>query len=69
MTPEQRHRTFLKYLPRMLSEHPGEFALVREGEVEIFRTREEALKAGNLKYGLPSDFLIRRIEPSSPSNN
>ena len=64
MTPQHRLQTFLENLPRLLPEHRGEFAVVRDGHIDIYRTREEALAAGYRDYGLPSDFLVMQIEPA-----
>ena len=63
MTPQHRLQTFYEHLPKLLREHPGEYAVVCEGKVSVYATSEEAMAAGYKAYGVACDFLMKKIEP------
>lgn len=50
-TVDRNYEAFRKVLPRLLKEHPGEYALLREGQaVGYFETPGEALADGDRRY-------------------
>lgn len=63
MTPQHRLQTFFEHLPRLLREHPGEYAVVRDGVVSVYATSDAALEGGYKAYGVGCDFLMKKIEP------
>ena len=50
-TVDRNYEAFQKDLPRLLKEHPGEFALLREGNVVgYFETPGDALTEGDRRF-------------------
>lgn len=71
MNHAERTITYLAELQHLLAEHEGRYALVRDEQVVVFDTPEEATLAGFEKYRTINSFLVIKIEvqhshPSAP---
>ena len=58
---EKEIEVFEKNLPSFLKEHREEFVLIKDEEIEFFKTQEEAVERGLEKYGTDSGFLVREV--------
>ena len=66
MNHAERTTTFLAKLEQLLAEHEGRYALVRDGQVIVYDTSEEAILAGFEKYRTINSFLVLKIEVQHP---
>ena len=60
MALETELETYKAKLPTLNTEE-GKFALVLGGDLEVFRTYDDAIEAGYSRYGL-GPFLVKRIQ-------
>lgn len=60
MALERELETYKAKLPTLNAEE-GKFALVIGGDLEVFRTYDDAIGAGYSRYGL-GPFLVKRIQ-------
>ena len=66
MALEKELETYGRELPRLLREHAGKFVLVHGDEVAgVFDTDEEAVEAGDERFGLEA-FLVQRVQEKDP---
>jgi hypothetical protein len=56
----KEYETYKKQLPE-LARFEGKFALIREDELEILDSYQDALMAGYKKYGIHKPFLVQQI--------
>jgi hypothetical protein len=63
MALEHELETFERELPRLLSESPGKYALIKGNEVAgVWSTYEDAIQDGYSRFDL-EPFLVKQIQP------
>jgi hypothetical protein len=64
---DRNFEVFTKLLPDLLQTHPGQYAVMHEGEiVEFFDTLGDAVKFGHAKFG-DANFSVQEITRQSVS--
>lgn len=66
---EQEISFFEERLPELLKKYEGQFALVKDGKLDVFKTEQEAIDKGFEKYGAEGGFLVRQILREQPESN
>lgn len=65
---DKDYQFFQKILPQIISEHKGQFALIREEKiVSYFPSLEEALKSAYLKFQ-DDNFIIQEVTDEIRTN-